>query len=262
MVVTFTDGGHFQKIDEKNDAVKHQPTHRDMIASPAALERHDPLRAAQSPQATFPASRGPVTRRRDPLELMRVPTHFADETHYSATSSAVDTTMQTSYELSFRTPYREWSVGLLDGTQMESSLDQSFAPADFQPPFRMQAPDHQHDESKHWPDQRAHQSIWPRTPGETAAGRFSSGHAFSPELGGVHGAADGHLSGELPLAEERDEERMSPAECRRYGVPIGSKWVGDAALKRSASPQSDPRLQRIDWDQLPAVNLVSCRKGR
>jgi len=235
-----------------------------------ALEYVDPLRAAQSPQAAFPASRGPVVRRRDPLELMRAPAQFADETHYSAAPSAADTTLQTSYELSFRTPHREWNVGLLDGTQMESSLDQSFTPADFQPPRHMQAPD-QHGGSEHWPAQRAHQSIWPRGSGEMGAGRFNNRHALLPELGGVHGAqaeevrfgastakaADGHHSGELPAPEEC----MSPAECRRYGVPIGSKWVGDDALKQPANPQVDPHLQRIDWNQLPAVNQVSCLEG-
>lgn len=180
---------------------------------------------------------------------MRAPIDTFDETRYIAARSATaDTTMQTSCESSFHAPHREWSVGLLDGTQMERSIDRSFAPADSHPSLHMSAHS-QFDQQENSQELHQHSAIWPKHSGSSAPRHWAP---YMPrQIGAPAEAPTGGL--------------MSVEECQRYGVPPGSKWADsdwadNEQAKGYTSPVVDSEVQRIDWDHLPALgnsNVIS-----
>lgn len=186
----------------------------------------DPLRAARSPQAFGThAAWLPRPRYRDPLDLMRAPADTVDETRYSAEDN----------ETSTRT-HRGWSSGLSEGTQMECSIDQLSAPVDSDPLLCMGA----HDElgQQSWQGLRQHSLIW----------QEQHPHSRAPHMPETLGVRARQVPGVLAGGQ------MSSEECRRYGVPLGSKWADSVVLKGSASPLNDSDVERIDWEQLPAVS--------
>jgi len=62
--------------------------------------------------------------------------------------------------------------------------------------------------------------------------------------------AEGFNVGEVPLPGAA----MTEDECRRFGLPLGSKWVNNEAVKNPISPLQDPNIHKIHWNELPVIS--------
>lgn len=43
-------------------------------------------------------------------------------------------------------------------------------------------------------------------------------------------------------------------ECMRFGLPLGSKWVNNEAVKNPISPLQDPNIHKIHWNELTMIS--------
>ena len=65
-------------------------------------------------------------------------------------------------------------------------------------------------------------------------------------LAGIH-------VGEMPLPGAN----MTDDECRHFGIPVGSKWIDNEAVKNPISPLFDPGVNKVDWNELPVIGKHS-----
>jgi hypothetical protein len=73
------------------------------------------------------------------------------------------------------------------------------------------------------------------------------GVRFDASTGQVAG---GFNVGEVPLPGSI----MTEDECRHFGLPLGSKWVDNEAVKNPISPLQDPNIHKIHWNELPVIS--------
>jgi len=213
--------------------------------------------------------------RRDPLDLMRVPCEgFGDSLHHSHNnrtmqSTMMDSTMHSSHgqmDSTHRSGMRTRTNGIVDGTlmngtqmhgtamngRMYNSSQRSPATAQYSSQQEQSwaklkrsvgIPDGQRDRAF-----RELHSLQYATVKERPYAVPKGGVRMDPSTGQV---ASGVNVGEIPLPGKE----MSGDECATYGLPPGSKWVDNEAVKNPVSPLFDPKIQKVDWNELAVARI-------
>jgi hypothetical protein len=241
-------------------------TTADMELSAERVNR-DPLRAARSPLLSTRFARA-FAGQRDPLKLMAMPAESFEGTHESThVQSFAESHIQRSLEQSSLSQTQtEWGSLLemthMDGTQMNGSahlLDTHYsAPGEERKYGSAQSEQEQSwaqlkrsvclpNASEEQPHRGAGQNpaALPREDDRPYAVP-KGGVRFDPSTGQV---AEGFNVGEVPLPGAP----MSDDECLRFGLPPGSKWVNNEAVKNPISRLFDPAFKKVDWNELPVV---------